>query len=192
MNYLVPQRQFDEAMRQIERAQSLDPLSLAIRVSAGVVHHMAGNFVEAAAVVQRVVDADPSFPLAHYFLGSAFRDMGAADRALASFDRAIKLSGGSPEMIAGMAQAYLCKGDNTSAERLEGELRALRERRYVSPTLFAQIEAVRGDHEAAFASLTRAAEARDGELAFLNLRPAYRSLSGDPRYESLRLRIGLP
>jgi serine/threonine-protein kinase len=192
MNYLVPQRQFEEAMRQIERAQSLDPLSLAIRATAGVVHHLSGNFIAAAAVEQKVLEADASFAMAHYFLASAYRDMGAADRALESFDRAIALGGGSPEMLAGRVQAFLCKGDVEAADRAEGELHALARTRYVAPSLFAQIAAARGDGNRAFEWLARAAEARDGDLIFLNLRPSYRSLSSDPRFESLRLKIGLP
>jgi hypothetical protein len=62
----------------------------------------------------------------------------------------------------------------------------------VAPSLLAQIAAARGDGNRAFEWLARAAEARDGDLIFLNLRPSYRSLSSDPRFESLRLKIGLP
>lgn len=191
MNYLAPQRQFAEAIRQVGRAQSLDPLSLAIRASAGALHHLAGNVVEAAAIEKHVVDTDNEFALGHYFLGASYRDMGALDRAIASFERAIELAGPSPEILAACAIAHIRRGDAADAARLTDQLEAMRAQRYVAPSLFAQIAAARGDTDGAMAWLERATEARDADLIFLALRPAYETLLRHPRFEPLRLRIGL-
>jgi eukaryotic-like serine/threonine-protein kinase len=192
MNFLVPQGHFAEALDAIDSARTLDPLSLAIGASGGVVRYFAGDYSGSIALQRRVLEIAPDFAISHYFLATALRDMGDSSGAIESFDAAIRLSGGTPEMLAGLAQAHAKRGEADAALRLLETLTAKRSERYVSPSLLAQVHLSLGNQAVALDFLDRAAEVRDPDLVFLGLRPVYARLHGEPRFEAIRERIGLP
>jgi len=191
MHHLLPQARFDEARAAIDRARSLDPLSMAIATSVGVVYHLAGDSTGAVRALRRAADLDASFPMSYYFLGSVFRDMGDTAGAIEAFNTAIEKSGGTPEMIAGLAQAWARSGDVERARALEAELVATAARRHVPHSLMAQVHAAFGEAELAVAAIERAAEAREPELVLLGVRPVYAPLRAHPRFAAVRAKVGI-
>ena len=64
---------FDEASREIQRAQELDPLSPIININVGVVSYYEGHYDQAiAAFLYKVLELNPNFRGAHYRLGSVY------------------------------------------------------------------------------------------------------------------------
>ena len=59
--YLVARGQFDQAIAEVERAQQLDPVSLAINTDLGLVLYRARKYDEAIKQYRAAVDLDPSF-----------------------------------------------------------------------------------------------------------------------------------
>jgi serine/threonine-protein kinase len=191
MHHLLPLGRFDEARAAIDRARSLDPLSMAIATSVGVVYHLAGDSAGAVRALRRASELDASFAMTYFFLGGVLRDMGDTAGSIEAFDTAIAKSGGTPEMTAGGAQAHARAGDVARARMLASELTAAGARRHVAHSLFAQVHAALGDVDAAMSALERAADAREPELVMLGVRPAYASLRGNPRFAALRARVGV-
>ena len=191
MHHLLPQARFDEARAAVDRARALDPLSMAIATSVGVVYHLAGDSAGAIRALRRALELDPSFPMTYYFLGGVLRDMGDAARAIDAFHAAISKSGGTPEMTAGLAQAYARAGDVDRAQSLEAELDAIAAHRHVPHSLIAQVHAALGNVEEAIAAIERAAKAREPELVLLGVRPVYASLHGQPRFAAVRASVGV-
>ena len=64
--------------------------------------------------------------------------------------------------------------------------------RYTSPTVFASLYSLLGDKDQAFRWLEKAYEERSSKLLELELDPDFDSLHGDPRYDNLLRRVGLP
>ena len=64
--------------------------------------------------------------------------------------------------------------------------------RYVSPAELAVLYAALGEREQAFKSLEKGFAARDLQLQFLGIDPAFDSLRDDPRFADLMRRVGLP
>ena len=62
----------------------------------------------------------------------------------------------------------------------------------MSPGELAVLYAALGEREQAFTSLEEAFAARDLQLQFLGIDPAFDSLRGDPRFADLVRRVGLP
>ena len=61
----------------------------------------------------------------------------------------------------------------------------------MSPLDVARLQALTGEREAAFASLEKAVVERSPGLVFLNVDHAWDALRADPRFASVRKRVGL-
>ena len=191
MHHLLPKGQLDEARVAIDRARTLDPLSMAIATSVGVVYHLTGDSAGAIRALHRAIELDAAFPMTYYFLGGVLRDSGDGPGAVDAFHQAIANSGGTPEMTAGLAQAHARAGQRDKARELQAELEAVAATRHVPHSLAAQVHASLGDTELAVAALARAADAREPELALIGVRPVYASLRGHPQFDAIRTRIGV-
>jgi serine/threonine-protein kinase len=191
MHHLLPQGRLDDARASIDRARSLDPLSMAIATSVGVVYHLAGDSAGAVRALRRAMEIDALFPMSYYFLGGVLRDMGDTAGAIDAFHTAIAKSGGTPEMTAGLAQAYARAGDPAKARELAAELMATAENRHVPHSLMAQVSAALGDVAPAVAALDRAASAREPEVVLLGVRPVYAPLRSDAKFQAIRQRVGV-
>lgn len=81
------QARFEEARREIELAQSLDPLSLIVVGSVAWPYYYQGNYEKALKQLERVRKLDPDFPLLHYVDGVILSAMGRFEEAAASLRR---------------------------------------------------------------------------------------------------------
>ncbi|MEO8561717.1 MAG: protein kinase [bacterium] len=191
LNLLIPRGRLDEARAAIDRARSLDPLSMVMAASVGAVYHLSGDTAGAIRALRRGMEIDANFVMSHYFLGGALRDAGDLDAAEVELRAAIGKSGGTPEMIAAFAQTLARNGKREDARALLGQLEATAAARHVSPCLAAQVHAALGETDVALDALERAAEARDPEMVYIGVRPAYAPLRREARFLALRARIGV-
>ncbi len=191
INCLAPLGRFREAREELVRARETDPLSPAIDVSLGLVAHFEGDHERAAAEYTRALETDPTFGMAHYFLGEARAQQGRFGDAVAAFGRARDLTGDSAEVLAALAHSEARSGRRAEATALLREITARAAAGYVSPVLLALAHLGLGDRDATFAQLDRAAEVRAGHLIWLNVRPVFAELRPDPRFAALVERLGL-
>jgi serine/threonine protein kinase/Tfp pilus assembly protein PilF len=191
LDVLAPRARFAEALAHIKTACELDPLSPVIRTSEAMVHYFAGDHDAARDAARAAARLDQYFAIAEFFIGTIARDAGDATAAVEAFTRAIALTGGTPEMIAGLAQTHARAGRIAEAESLRVQLTASASQRFVSPTLFAQLDLALGRVETALVWLAKAERQADPELIYLGVRPVYRVLEGVPAYRDLLQRVGL-
>lgn len=192
VNFLLPAGRFEEAHRELETVIELDPLSLTARTSAGMQLYFEGRFDRAVVRFQEVLELDAGFPMAHLFLGQTLAELGRFDQAVDHIETAMERSGGgSPETQAALAYALGRSGDAEGARSLLLDLSSQAAERYVSPGLQAQVLMGLGEHEPALGWLEKAAEARASDLAWLRVRPVFRPLASEPRFQALVVRLGL-
>lgn len=192
INHLVPQGNFGEAEKVLERAVDLDPLSPAITTSRGLLYYFARRFEDAEAEFHQILEVHPEFAFARFFLGQAETELGRFDRAIREIERARGSAGASPEMTAMLAYATGRAGDPCGAQDLLQELTDLTERRYVSPSLFGFVFLGIGDRESALDRFEEALEVRAADLAWLGVRPVLDELRGEPRFRAIREKVGAP
>ncbi|MBI2188339.1 MAG: Flp pilus assembly complex ATPase component TadA, partial [Acidobacteria bacterium] len=188
-NYLMPLGRFAAARVQLDRALQLDPQSMPIKASVGLLLYFERRYEEAAAHQRRVIAADPAFGLAQYFLAQAWTEMGRFDEAIDTLRRAKRLTVQSPEMDSALGYALARAGRTEAGEAALNELVQLSAARYVSPALLAQIAAGLGDSNRAMRYLDEAFGMRATELAWLAVRPSFDALHGDSRFADLCFRI---
>src|ERR1043166_8393848 len=135
---------------------------------------------------------DSNAGFTHWALGRALLAQGKFNEAIAEFQKAIPLSGDSPDEPAELARAYALAGKRDEALKIIEELKKLSERKHVAPTVMGSIYGALGDKNQAFAFLNKAFDERDFLLIMLKVDPMFDPLRSDPRFAELARRVGLP
>ncbi|MGH7486653.1 MAG: tetratricopeptide repeat protein, partial [bacterium] len=191
INHLVPMGRFAEATDRLHRALDLDPLALAIKTSLGMKSFFAGRFDDAARELSKTVELDEGFGMARFFLGATYTELASYPEALAEFDAAIRISGRSPEIQAALGYLHGVSGRHDEARSTLEELKRLSCERYVSPARFAQVHAGLGEVAEALDCLEAAHAEHSADLAWVAVRPVFKSLYAEPRFLQLVSKMGL-
>src|SRR5262249_34714626 len=121
-----------------------------------------------------------------------YEQKGMYREAIAEFEQASALAGGTPLMKAHLGHAYAAAGDRARAQQVLAELEERGRQSYVSSYHAALIYAGLGDTDKAFEQLERADDERAEFLVYLKMEPRLAPLRTDPRYQNLLRRVGLP
>jgi TolB-like protein/Tfp pilus assembly protein PilF len=203
-----------------ERALTLDPGSSLAKRRYGVLLCELGRLEEAVPWLEGAVALDPLSAGSWNAVGSNFVDLGRFDQARRALQRGLAVRPnhvlltqnlGDIDLLEGRPQAALdlYRTINSESYRLEGEAMALHtlgrhaesrqalailEARFgeSNPTMVAEVNAWRGDREAAFRWLDRAAAVHDTGLRELKDNRYLKSLRADPRYKALLRTMKLP
>jgi serine/threonine-protein kinase len=179
-----------EALAQGDRARSLDPVSVEIGINNAVAYYWARRWAEAADRIARVRILDPNHWLASVIEGRVLEQQGFLDKALAVYERTIRMDGALPEALMDLGRAHARLGHRAEAERVLAELNAFAERAFAAPFQVAIIHAALGDKDRAFAALDQAIEARSWYVTWLSVDPSLDSLRSDPRFADRMRRVG--
>jgi len=180
----------EEALTEIKMAQDLDPLSLIVGAIVGYVHYYARQYDRAIYYSQKNLELDPHFALTYWDLGWSYQQKGMYPEAVATFQKAVSLSGGT-KMVSELGYTYALSGRNDEAEKELKKLLRLSKRQYVSPYEIALIYVGLGEKDSALTWLERAAEDRAWESICLQVEPKFDRFRSDSRFTELVRRIGL-
>jgi tetratricopeptide (TPR) repeat protein len=96
-NFLAIEGRIEEGLREMERARSLDPLSLHINSDLAALLYEAGFREKAMAQFARTLELDPDYAKTHFLLGFVYMKEGDIEQAIASFERSLALSPDTPK-----------------------------------------------------------------------------------------------
>jgi TolB-like protein/tetratricopeptide (TPR) repeat protein len=187
--YLMTQGR-EEAIARIERAQSLDPVSLAIKGEAARIYYYLRHYDEAIAVSRQILEMEPGAYFARWISATCYEQKGEYDRAIAEYE-ASNLFANTPRMRVQAGYAYAITGRTSEAEQLVQGLVEYAKHSYVSPVFIAQIYIALGRKDDAFRWLEKGCQDRDFRMVFMKVSPRLDRLRSDPRFTSLLQRIGL-
>jgi serine/threonine-protein kinase len=182
----------EEALAFAERARRLNPASPQAQMNVAVVHYFARRYDDAITDVAETLELAPDFGLAHVLLGRVYVAKGMPDRAVEELERAEGLLGARPDVVTPHAYVLARAGRRREALATLDQLRRISKPRDPAPIRIAMVHLGLGDTDRAFEWLQKALEARDWQMALLNVEPAFDGLRSDPRFAALLERVGLP
>ena len=188
--YLASVSGADQAVREIRRAQQLDPLSLNINTSAGWVFNYTRQYDQAIEQCRKALEIDPDYVSAHDCLGEGYLAKGMFEQAVAEFRRAA--SGGEPVRTVGLARAYGIMGKKNEARKVLDELTKASRQSYFPPYLFGAIHVALGENQLGLVWLEEAYTHRDPYMVHLKRDATFDPLRSDPRFQDLLRRMSFP
>jgi tetratricopeptide (TPR) repeat protein len=190
-NLLTAAGRFDEAEREMRRAQEIDPLSLIASAALGWVKYYAGDYASAAAQCLRTLELNPMYGLAHLWRGWALQEMDSLDAAVESHRRALAVSDSSALYIASLARSLALRGDRAEARSLLQRLQArLNAGKYTPAYEIAKVHEALGQPDEALNWLERAYAQRAHSMVFLREDPQLERLRSHSRFRELVRQVG--
>ena len=154
--------------------------------------YFARQYDRAIQQLQKSLELDPNYPVARWILGLVYRKLGRYEEAIVEGEKAVELSGGSPLMQAALAQTYGTAGMTKEALEILDRLTSRAAQENVAPYFLAGIHVGTMDNDRALEWLGKAYEENSHWLLYLHIDPSMDTLRGDPRFDKLIERVGLP
>ena len=181
---------YDQAIEEMKKAKSLDPLSLIINADLAELLVIAHFYDESIIQSRKTIEMDPNFALAHNQLAQAYLQEQMNAEAIAELQKAVELSASCPTCIANLARAYAASGRTSEAEKLLSDLKKHSNGGYSDAAEVSMVYAALGDKDQAMHWLEIGYEQRFNPGVLL--RPGFDPLRSDPRFQDLVHRIGFP
>jgi TolB-like protein/Flp pilus assembly protein TadD len=182
---------FEEAMREIEIAVALDPLSPILREGQAFLLILQRRYQEAEVLVRNMLKAMPSFFRAYATLGRILMQMRRNEEAIEMLERATAHAGDLPTILGALGQAYGRSGKLENARRILTRLEIMRKSSYAPATCLALTCLGLGQVDEAVEWLEQGVDHHESNVVLIGVHPAYDELRGDPRFETLVARLGL-
>ncbi|MGB2625754.1 MAG: protein kinase [Candidatus Acidiferrum sp.] len=178
---LMPQNRIDQALAEIRIALSLDPLSPVMNMNYGLTLAAAQRYPEAIEQLDKIVQRDPTFQPAHFYLAQIYALVGRYREAISELRKSGNFQKADNESFSSDAQGFLklmqrADDDGTLAP----------------PANIAVCYALTGDRNKTFEALEKAYAIQDSELLAVIRLPVFASLHSDPRWAKLTSKLGLP
>ena len=178
--YLTKLKRFDEAHKELKKAQELDPVSLAILSQVTWPLRYSGQYDEAIKGLKQVLQMDPDFDPAQNYLGQCYFWSGMFDEALELYQKR-----GSEH---GLARCYAKMGRIEEAKEI---INRLSSRQNVNFRNHAGFYFMIGENDQGYYWLERGFENRHYSLAFLKIYEAFDNVRSDPRFKEMMKKVGL-
>lgn len=189
--FLLAVGRFTEALEEVNKALTLDPLSPIINAVAGWPFYFMRDYQRAIECYRKAIELEPKSLPAHYLLALSYLQFGEPEHAVAEMQIARTLDDSSMT-LAGLAEAYSGAGEITKATELLEELNRMagEEGKYVSPYDEAAVYLRLGSADHAMGLLENAFEDQSTWRMLLPVDPKFDQLRHDARFGILLKRMG--
>ena len=179
-----------EAIAEMTKAKSLDPISLVINSDLAELLLIAHFPDESTEQSRKTIEMDGDFAFSHNQLAQAYLAKHMYGEAIAELQKAVLISGNSPTFIANLARAYAATNRKVEATRLLNDLMKRSTPGFPHATEIAMIYTALGDKDQAMTWLNLGYKERFNPGVLI--RPCFDPLRSDSRFQDLVRRVGLP
>lgn len=178
-----------EAVAEVEKAESLDPLSLIIGADLAEELLVARRYDEAIKQSRKALYLDPFFANGHYVLGQTLAQKHLYDEAIKELQIAVQLSPENTAFTANLANAYAISGKTDEAVKLLNDMKDRPHGAFSNAAEIALVYVGLDQKDQAMAWLETAYAERFSPLVLM--RPSFDPLRSDTRFQNLLRRIGI-
>ncbi len=189
--HLVRMERGQQGLSELERALSLDPLSLIIATDLAETDYLLRKPDAAMTRINEVLALNPDFAQAHVVKGKILEELHRYPEAEREFGEADLFFGRGRIFDFMRGHALALAGERQEALRIAGYLEAASERQYISGVNIAQVYCALGESDKAMRWLDRAYKRHDTAMNMLGVDPVFDGCRADPRYKELLRRIKL-
>ncbi len=189
--WLLAMGRCEESILELKRALELDPLSSPINEFLVAAYNRTRQYDHALEQCGKTLELDPTFIAAQASLAVLLARTGRHDDAVTEAQKCFSLPGSDLRGRSTLGLVYAIAGRVEEARKIAGELES-QEKPGNHASALPYIYAALGDRDQALQWLEEAYRARVSNLVFISHAPECDNLQGDPRFQDLLRRIGLP
>lgn len=191
VQFLEPVGRFDDAIREMETALELDPLSIPIGANLAGIYVYNRKYDAGLEQAQKVYALDPGHTTAIIWLANAYEAKEKYDEAIELCEKSLRSLPDNQDLLLIAGSSYARSGRPEETRRIILKLENMAKTQYVSFYRIATLYGDLGDKDRAFSALEKAYEEQDWEITRLKVDPFMDTLRDDPRYKELLKRINL-
>jgi adenylate cyclase len=179
----------DEALRQVEHANQLDPFFPGLKLHTGRIYFFLRDYDRARSQFAKLVELHPGYAAAHEYFGDACQMSGMLAEAIIQWRAALSL-GGEPEQARVVEETFAASGFDAAVRALaRKQLERLQEKtahgQHVPAYHYMMAYMRLGDTEQAFSWMKKTVEEPSWFALQLGVNPLLDPLRSDPRFEAL-------
>jgi DNA-binding winged helix-turn-helix (wHTH) protein/Tfp pilus assembly protein PilF len=192
--FLYALGRYDEALTEIDLARKLAPDSSSILADKAELQWGAGHHEQALQLLKQLEAAEPDFISPHLYLRFAYFETADYPNYIVELKKDALLTHDAAQSTVADAAAngFATGGEHGLLEAQLAEQKKLYEQRKLSPYFVAQTEARLGNKREAIRYLTTCIQSHDEVVLILIEDQDFISLHGDPAFQQLLAKIGLP
>jgi len=187
--HLAALNRLQEAIKQVEKAQEIEPASPMINTNVGTMLYWARKYDAAIEQYDQVLSVEPDFWYAYWMRGLAYDEKKQHREAAADQQRAIEhFPGDSPLLAASLARSLALSGDPGDHAAARRELEKLKQAaRNSAPPHYhiGMVHAALEETATAFRCLFESCKAHEMWVSFIQVDPKMDALRSHPRYGDL-------
>jgi len=179
-----------EAIREMNTARTLDPLSVQIATNRGFVLYYDRDYDAAAKVLQDAIAMNPKAAGPHFWLGRVLQAQRNYPQAVAEYRK-----GGVsawPPALAGLGYMYGAIGQRLEAVKVLHEIDGMAQKEFVTPYAAALVYLGLGEKEKTLSLLRQCYEERSNWLVWLLKDPRWDPMRAEPRFQEIVRKVGFP
>ncbi len=188
--YLVPQLRIPEALDQMRRARTRDPLSPIVHSTYGLTLMVARDFKRAIEECRIALELAPGLYAARWFLGGSLIMAGKVEEGLRECREVYEHGGLGAMATGGMSIIYGMVGRMEDSRKMLSELSDMARTAWVPPLAFAWAYLGLQD-DCVFEWLDKAIDARDPAVTHMPSMMYYDGIREDPRFRQLLAKMNL-
>jgi len=183
----------EEALAEVERVHSLDPLSHRVTADLGWFCYYAGRYELAIRYCRRTLELEPNAPSMGLCLALSLHQMGLKEKAVLELeDRWIRL-GLSEEKQASLSEARAREGFiGTWRWLAETQQKTADEGGAQPHYILAVAYSILGDYPRAYIHIDKAIAKREAWVPYLSVDPIFAPMRSDPRFRAIADHLLLP
>lgn len=178
----------NEALREMQKAQQLDPVSVFSNVALAQLHYYQRNYDEAITFGRKAAELEPNSFMAHQILGLSYEQKKMFGEAIEEIKKAREAAAGDldvPDALEALGHIQATAGRKDEARKLLAELEQTRRRgRVTRPFNFVLIYEGLGDRSNALAWLKKAFNEKRIPAVEFRFDPRLDEIKTDPAFTS--------